>query len=114
MDKSVNAKAIQQVVNSVPPAKYYYSDGCLTYQAVDYLGRLKQNFEDKSDTHNIESTNADLRHQIPGLKRKSRCFYRSKTTLQAVLSVFINAYNKYNDAKLNYDRQPPFSTLNFL
>jgi len=116
VDKSVKAKLIQQMVNSVPHAKMYFTDGNYTYQDVDYFpGRLKQNFENKSDTHNIESTNADLRHYIAGLRRKSRCFFRKLENLKIVLHVFIDAYNKFGDAKLKYtDRQPPFSFLNFL
>ena len=114
VDKSVNSKSLQQMVNSVPPAKYYFVDGCPVYQDVDFLGRLKQNFENKKDTHNIESTNSDLRHYIPTLKRKSRCFPRKKENLTTVLSVFADAYNKYNHAKIKYDRTPPFSFLNFL
>ena len=114
VDKSVNVKSIQKMVNSIPPARYYYVDGSSIYQGVDFVGRLKQNFENKSNTHNIESVNADLRHYIPGLRRRSRCFYRTLETLKAVLSVFVDAYNKFNDAKLKYDREPPFSFLNFL
>ena len=114
VDKSVNAKTLQRIVNSTAPAKYYFTDGCAVYRDVDFIGLLKQNFEDKSDTHNIESTNSDLRHYIPTLKRKSRCFPRKKENLNDVLSVFIDAYNKYNEAKLRYDRQPPFSILNFI
>jgi IS1 family transposase len=45
----------------------------------------------KRDTHNVESVNADLRHYIPGLARRSRCFFRSLKTFQAVLKVFIDA-----------------------
>ena len=115
VDKSVNSKSIQQIVDSVPSAKYYFADGCQVYKDVDFLGNLKQTYGfDKSNTHNIESTNSDLRHYIPALKRKSRCFPRKKENLSSVLSVFISAYNKYNEAKLRYDRAPPFSFLNFL
>ena len=115
VDKSVKAKLIQQMVNSVPSAKYYFTDGGSVYKDVDFLGRLKQNFENKNDTHNIESTNSDLRHYIAGLHRKSRCFFRKMENLKTILSAFINAYNKFGEAKLKYtDRKPPFSILNFL
>ena len=115
VDKSVSAKFIQRMVDSVPSAKNYFTDGCLVYKDVDFLGRLKQNFENKRDTHIIESTNADLRHYICGLARRKRTFYRNRETLKSVLWVFINAYNKFGEAKLKYtDRQPPFSILNFL
>ena len=56
----------------------------------------------KADTHNIESSNADLRHYIAGLARRSRTFFRSQETLEAVLAVFIDAYNKFGEAKERY------------
>jgi len=115
VDKSVKAKLIQQMVNSVPHARTYYTDGNYKYQDVDYFpGRLKQNFENKKDTHIIESTNSDLRRYIAVLQRKSKCFSRNRENLKTILHVFINAYNRYNDATIRYDRAPPFSILNFL
>jgi len=81
----------QGMADRVNPAEKYHTGGLLTYSAVNSPGRHNQNSEDKSDTHNVESINADLRRYIPGLRRKSRCFYRSKETLLAVLWVFIEA-----------------------
>ncbi|MDR0406117.1 MAG: IS1 family transposase, partial [Clostridiales bacterium] len=76
---------------------------------------------DKSDTHNIESVNADLRHYIPILARRSRCFPRSIETLYAVVAVFVEAYNKFGAAKMKFrrnrdpnSRELPFSVLDFL
>jgi len=102
VDISVKSKIIQQMVNSTKPFEEYYVDGCSVYKDVDYLGRLKQNFEDKSDTHIVEGTNADLRHYVAGLRRRSRCFFRKQETLKAVLYILINAYNKFGDWKNNY------------
>ena len=64
VDKSVNSKLLQRIVNSTTPAKMYYTDGSTVYLDVDFVGRLKQNFENKKDTHIIESTNSDLRHHL--------------------------------------------------
>lgn len=129
VDTSVNSQKIQGMVDSVPQAKCYYSDGCLIYQNVIYGGDYIRNPHNKADTHNIESSNADLRHYIAGLARRSRTFFRSKETLEAVLSVFIDAYNKYGEAKEKYRipvkhksnskhlheyRDCPFSILDFL
>jgi hypothetical protein len=55
---------------------------------------------DKCDTHNVESINADLRRYIPLLRRHSRCFARKIETPHTVVSVFVDAYNKFGDAKL--------------
>jgi IS1 family transposase len=131
VDNHRTAEMIQGMVDSVNAAETYHTDGLKTYADVDYPGRHNQNSEDKSDTHNVESINADLRHHIPGLRRRSRCFYRSKETLVSVLYVFIEAYNKFGTAKLKW-RKPikhksaypdkhlhewkdlPFSVLDFL
>ena len=108
VDKSVNAKAIQKNIDSCPKAKYYWVDGCPKYKGVDYYGGiLKQNFEDKSDTYTVEGTNSDLRHYIAGLRRKSKCFFRSVKTLRAILWVFVNAYNKFGDWKMDYFSKHP-------
>ena len=130
VDKSIKSKTLQAIVDGVPFAEKYYTDGCLTYLDVVFGGKHIRNEEDKSDTHNIESSNSDLRHYVPGLARRNRCFYRSLETQRAVLAVFIDAYNKYGEAKLKY-RKPvkhkskkpkhlhkyrdlPFSILDFL
>ena len=117
VDNTRSPKIIQQIVDSVPPAQTYHTDGYSMYSAIDFLGWHNQNFHNKNDTHNIESTNADLRHYIPGLRRRSRIFYRTLETFKAVLSVFIDAYNKFGEAKLKYKnrtQEVPFSVLDFL
>ncbi len=113
MDKSVNARSIQRIVDGSPAAESYYTDGSGVYLDVVFSGKFKRNPFNKNDTHNIESTNADLRHYIPGLRRRSRCFYRSADTLRAVLSVYINAYNKFGDAKYRFQLKYPLKHYNF-
>ena len=80
VDNGVKAGRIQKMADSVGYAKEYCTDGCSVYRDVIFGGKHKQNTENKSDTHNIESSNADLRHYIAGLRRRSRCFFRSKET----------------------------------
>jgi len=115
VDKSKSSEIIQKIVDSVPPAKHYYTDGYYGYAGVDFCGQLKQNFLNKNDTCTIESTNADLRHYISGLHRRSRIFYRTLETFRAVLSVFIDAYNKFGEYKMKYKNRPlTRSVLDFL
>lgn len=115
VDKSKSAEILQRIVDSVPPAQTYHTDGYYGYAGVDFCGRHNQNWLNKNDTHLIESTNADLRHYISGLHRRSRVFYRSLETLRAVLSVFIDAYNKFGEYKMKYKNRPPTrSVLDFL
>jgi len=105
VEKQRTTSIIQKMVDSIPPAKTYHTDGFTLYRSVDFLGRHNQNFLNKSDTCRVESINADLRHYIPGLRRRSRIFYRSLETFRAVMSVFVDAYNKFGEWKyLNPNR----------
>jgi hypothetical protein len=95
------------MVDSVSAAERYYTDGYYGYTDIIFPGFHVRNPRDKSDTYLVESINSDLRHYIPGLRRKSKIFYRSLETFLAVLSVFIEAYNKFGDAKLKYRTRFP-------
>ncbi len=121
VDNSVNAEAIQKMVDNVPQADNYFTDGGQSYLGVDFISRHCRNIHDKRDTHNIEGSNADLRHYIAGLRRRSRCFFRKVETLKAVLGIFVDAYNKFGAAKLEYRLRHPdcgrdfhFSHLDFI
>ena len=112
---------IQNIVDNAPPAERYCTDGWTGYIDVIYPGSHVRNIRDKSDTHTVESVNADLRHYIPILRRRSRCFPRKLETLQAVLSVFVEAYNAFGVTKMKFrqnrdskSRELPFSVLDFL
>ena len=118
-DKS--PERIQAIVDEAPEAKKYCSDGYLGYIDVAYPGEYVRNARDKSDTFTVEGVNADLRHYIPVLARRSRCFARKLETLQSVLEVFVEAYNKFGVAKMKFrqnrnpkSRELPFSVLDFL
>ncbi len=118
---AVQAKCIQAMVDRSPHAENYYTDGGTSYLDVLFWGRHRRNIHNKSDTHIIEGTNADIRHYIAGLRRKSRCFFRSLETMKAVLSLFINAYNQFGEAKRaykqrhpNFGRDFPFNHLHFI
>jgi len=83
LDKS--SFRLQGIVDNSVSAEKYCTDGYVGYIDVIFPGEHIRNVRDKCDTHISESINADLRHYIPGLARKSRCFYRSLETFQAVL-----------------------------
>jgi len=118
-DKS--SERIQALVDAAPPAEYYCTDGYLGYVDIVYPGKHIRNVSNKNDTFTVESVNADLRHYIPILARRSRCFPRKLETLRAVLEVFVDAYNKFGTAKMKFkqnrnpnSRELPFSVLDFL
>jgi IS1 family transposase len=110
---------IQAMVDSAPEAKKYCSDGYLGYIDVVYPGQHVRNARDKSNTFTVEGVNADLRHYIPIISRRTRCFARKLETRQAVLAVFVYAYNRFGKVKLSYrstraTKELPFSVLDFL
>lgn len=116
-DKS--RERIQTIVDNSPEADFYYTDGYFGYIDVIYPGKHIRNVRDKKDTHNVESINADLRHYIPLLARRRRCFARKIETLYAVVSVFVNAYNRFGLEKYKFRRlrpngELPFSVVDFL
>ena len=90
---------IQGVVDSAPPADKYCTDGYLGYIDVVYPGEYIRNVHNKNDTFSVESVNADLRNYMRVLARRSRCFCRNIETLEAVVAVFVDAYNKFGDYK---------------
>jgi IS1 family transposase len=110
-DKS--AWRIQRIVDEAPGAERYCTDGYIGYIDVIYPGEHIRNTRDKSDTHIVEGVNADLRHYIPLLARRSRCFARTLETLQAVLEVFVEAYNRFGLAKYHYRLHYPTGEFPF-
>ena len=113
VDKS--SRTIQQMVDAAPEAQECCTDGYSGYLP----GKHIFNVHNKSDTFTVESVNADLRHYIPTLARRSRCFPRKLENLQAVLAVFVRAYNRFGAQKSRFrSRHPgaalPFSLFDFL
>ena len=107
------------MVDAAPEAEYYCTDGYQGYLDVIYPGKHIYNIHNKNDTFTVKGVNADLRHYIPTLARRSRCFPRKLENLQAVLAVFVQAYNRFGLQKERYRaRHPgaavPFSLFDFL
>lgn len=116
-DKS--SHTIQKMVDAAPEAETYCTDGYSGYLDVVFPGEHIYNIHNKKDTFTVEGVNADLRHYIPTLARRSRCFPRKLENLQAVLSVFVRAYNRFGSAKAHFrssrpNSSPPFSLFDFL
>ena len=62
---------IQNLVDNAPKAEFYFSDAFPVYSQICYEGAYRA-LNNKSQTFTVESVNADLRHYIPPLYRKSR------------------------------------------
>ena len=108
-----NAAYIQNIVDDGPDAEFYCTDGYVGYLDVIYPGTHIRNIHDKSNTFTVEGVNADLRHYIPILARRSRCFPRSLETLRAVVEVFAEAYNRFGIAKFKYRQLHPRGEIPF-
>ena len=112
------SRTIQRMVDAAPEAEVYCTDGYNGYLDVVFPGKHIFNIHNKNDTFTVEGVNANLRHYIPTLARRSRCFPRKLENLQAVLTVFVHAYNRFGRQKDRYrSRHPgtavPFSLFDF-
>ena len=92
-DKS--KERIQQLVDNSPKAAHYYSDAYSAYEEICYYG-THTSLKSKSQTYTVEGINSDLRHYIPPLRRKSKCFFRSIHTAKSVFKIFVLAFNKFS------------------
>lgn len=96
-----NRERIQRLVDNSPKASKYYSDAYPVYSEIIYHGKYTS-LKNKSQTYTFEGVNSDLRHYIPALRRKSKCFFRSVETMKAIFKIFVYAFNKFALAKFNF------------
>ncbi len=83
----------QQLVNQ-SPAQQYYSDQFSLYDSLEYRRGYHLSLFDKSETYSVEGVNAELRHYLTRLARKSRCFSRCLVWLNRHLKAFAHAWNQ--------------------
>jgi len=111
-DKS--RERIQHLVDNSPKARYYYSDAYSAYEEICYHG-THTSLKNKSQTYTVEGVNSDLRHYIPPLRRKSKCFFRSIHTAKAVFKIFVHAFNNFALHKFLYPHlKSAFSLSSFI
>jgi IS1 family transposase len=100
-------EAIQQVVDEAPKAKWYYSDAFDAYQWLWYhFGRYEVS-NGKADTYSVEADNAELRHYLARLARRSRCFSRCPYALECALRLFVFCFNS---RQLHRQRFPNYAS----
>ena len=85
VSRDKTSKTIQKMVDAAPDAERYCTDGYSGYLDVIFPGKHIFNIHNKNDTFTVEGVNADLRHYIPTLAHRSRCFPQKLENLQAVL-----------------------------
>jgi insertion element IS1 protein InsB len=102
---------MQQVIDSAPHASNYFSDAFNTYRELCWWG-AHTSMSDKSQTYSVEGTNAELRHYLARLARRSRCFSRCIRALSRAVDLFVRFYNARQLRKCKYPRYPaPLATL---
>lgn len=85
---------LQQMLDGSVKAQRYFSDRFATYaQLIYWPGQAHQAMADKSQTYSVEGVNADLRHYLARLRRRSRCFSRRLLALRRAVKLFVYAYN---------------------
>ena len=104
---------LQRLVDAAPQARFYYSDLYATYRSLVYAPGIYAAMLDKSETYRVEGDNAELRHYLARLARKSRCFSRCIDALRQAVKLFVHAWNR---RQLYHARYPayPAHVLNFL
>jgi len=98
-------ESLQRVVDDAPPARSYFSDGFVTYAQLMYPG-VHQVAPGKSQTYSVEGDNAELRHYLARLARRSRCFSRELWALGRAVALFVYAWNRRQRHKRQYPKLP--------
>jgi IS1 family transposase len=88
-------EAMQELVDELPPAHRYCTDQFSLYADLDWPNNSNHVVsEGKRDTHTIESLNANLRHYLGRLRRRSRCFSRCMEALNRAVRLFVWHYKQ--------------------
>lgn len=85
----------------------YYSDDHQGYKTVLYSPAIHHPMQDKSQTYSVEGSNADLRHYLARLRRRSRCFSRCEQALRNAVKIFVFAYNSRQLFKQRFPKYAP-------
>ncbi len=96
----------QDWLDRTAQADHYYSDEFPTYQSLVYYPGQHHSLPDTSQTYSVEAGNAELRHYLARLARRSRCFSRSLSALQSAMRVFVFAFNQRQLYRLAHPHHP--------
>lgn len=106
------SETMQACLERAPQAKQYYSDALPVYDTL-YYGAPYEMRKDKNETYSVEAVNADLRHYLKRLARKSRCFSRQLEALHKNMRLFVFCYNQRQLMKRLYPKYS-FHLIDFL
>jgi IS1 family transposase len=97
---------LQALLDRAPQARFYYSDPFALYRQAVYSPGLYTPMPDTSQTFRVEGVNAEFRHYLACLARRSRCFPRSVRRLALVLRLFIFAWNRRQLYRQRFPKYP--------
>lgn len=95
---------MQAVVDMGPSAQQYHSDAFAVYHALVYAPGQHTAHLDKSETYSVEADNAELRHYLARLARRSRCFSRCIRALRRAVRLFVWCWNQRQIKKRAHPR----------
>jgi IS1 family transposase len=101
-----DVEAMQEMIERATPATQYYSDAFPTYARLVYYPGHHAVAPGKSQTYSVEADNAELRHYLARLARRSRCFSRSLAALRRAVTLFVHAWNR---RQLHTHRYPAYA-----
>ena len=104
---------MQDILYETVQGSAYYSDLFSGYQTVLYWPAIHYPMPDKSETYSVEGDNAELRHYLARLARKSRSFSRCEKALRKAVKIFVLAFNKRQLYKKQYPKYPAH-LINFM
>jgi IS1 family transposase len=97
---------LQPIVDDAPTAFQYCTDGLTAYELLNYHTGLHLVAQGKSQTYSVEGGNADLRHYLARLAKKSRCFSRCIDALKRNIALFVQCWNR---RQLFKRKHPPYN-----
>lgn len=86
---------VQSVIDTLPPAQHYCTDQSPIYPDLLWPeGSAHIISKAKEQTHTIESLNANLRHYLKRLCRRTRAFSKCLQALRRAVRLFVWFYNR--------------------
>jgi insertion element IS1 protein InsB len=94
------------MVDEAVKAKRYHSDAFDAYDRLWYHYGQYEVSQGKTDTFSVEGDNAELRHYLARLARRSRCFSRCIKALEWAVRLFIYSFNRRQLHKQRFPDYP--------
>ena len=86
--KERTSDAVQACLDRAPQARQYYGNAFPVYDTL-YYGAPNELRNDKKETYSVEGVNAELRHYLKHLARRSRCFSRCPYALTCAIRLLV-------------------------